>query len=235
MGVGPVGMMTTMHDFLDKVISVEFGSALLGAVAGGAFSILGAWWQSSVSNKAAARAQAEANAQRGFDSLNRLKAHLEAQTFQGIGTGDTRAVWNRELRGMISEAEGPIMLLPDAHKETRSQALMLLHMIKNWNGLPAWQEYQIEVRLLLSEAIKFLGLFVRGSEVPEKRDMTEIVNREIDFHRRQKAHEELEQLTRDGNHGGLDEEDMQRAREIREYLDIPHPAQPSAGEPEAAS
>ncbi|QFQ95554.1 hypothetical protein F9278_04415 [Streptomyces phaeolivaceus] len=224
-----------MNEFLDKLWSMEFGAALIGAVAGGAFSILGAWWQSSVSNKAAALAQAQANAQRGFDALKRLEGHLEAQTFEGMGTGSTRATWNRELRGMIKEAEGPIMLLPDTHKDTRSHALTLLNEIKIWYGLPAWPEYRIEVGLLVAEAVKVLGLFVRGSKTPAKRDMTEVIRQTIDFNKRQDARKELEALNHEAVQSGLSEDGMERARELRDLLGIPHPVSPSPDEPEAAS
>jgi hypothetical protein len=228
-------MMIGMDEFLGKLWSMEFGAALLGAVAGGAFSILGAWWQSRSANKATALTQAQANAQRAFDTLTELRAHLEAQTFQGIGTGDTRAAWNRELRAQIARANSAIMLLPEKHKETRGRALTLLRMIENWEGLPPWPEYKLRTGLLLSEALKYLGLFVRGSDVPEKRDMTQIIAREIEHYQRQQAHRELESLERDAEHSGLDEEDMQRARDLREFLGLPPLPEPSDEDDDTAS
>ncbi|GAA3112527.1 hypothetical protein ACFQ0X_43290 [Streptomyces rectiviolaceus] len=200
-----------------------FGAALLGALAGGAFTILGSWLQARSSNIAAALAQAQANAQRGFDTLTQLKVHLEAQTFQGTGSEESRAAWNRERETLTTTANSTIMLLPDKYKETRDRVLMLLRMIKRWEGLPAWPEYKVATSLLLSEALKFLGLFVRGSDVPEKRDMTEVIARDIEHYRRQEAHRELESLERDAEHSGLDEEDMQRARDLREFLGEHHP------------
>jgi len=187
--------MTAMHDFLDKLWSMEFGIALLGVLTGGGFTILGSWLQSRSSNRAAALAQAQANAQRSFDALTELGALLEAQTFQGMGTGDTRAGWNRDLRSHIARANSAIMLLPDRHEATRSQVLAVLRMLKNWEGLPPWPEYRLRARLLLSEALKFLGLFVRGSGVPKRRGMEEVIAKEIDLYKRQRAQLELESLS----------------------------------------
>ncbi|MGY1502993.1 hypothetical protein ACW4TU_41565 [Streptomyces sp. QTS52] len=219
-----------MNDFWDKVISMEFGAALLGALAGGAFTILGSWLQARSSNKAAALTQAKANAQRGFDFLTQLKVHLEAQTFQGIGSGESRATWNRECETLTTTANSAVMLLPDEYKETRNQVLMLLRTIKRWEGLPPWPEYKLGTSLLLSEALKFLGLFVRGSDVPEKRDMTEVITRDIEHYRRQEAHRELEALNNEGEYGtGLSEESMQRARELEEYLGQSHPPEAPEG------
>ncbi|WP_344522217.1 hypothetical protein [Streptomyces rectiviolaceus] len=155
--------------------------------------------------------------------MTQLKVHLEAQTFQGTGSEESRAAWNRERETLTTTANSTIMLLPDKYKETRDRVLMLLRMIKRWEGLPAWPEYKVATSLLLSEALKFLGLFVRGSDVPEKRDMTEVIARDIEHYRRQEAHRELESLERDAEHSGLDEEDMQRARDLREFLGEHHP------------
>ncbi|MFD4523268.1 hypothetical protein ACFWP7_04900 [Streptomyces sp. NPDC058470] len=224
-----------MHDFLDKLWSMEFGSALLGAVAGGAFSILGAWWQSRSSNKAAARVQAQGYALRAFDTITLLRTHLEAQTFQGRGTAETRAAWNLELRTQFVTAKGAIMLLPDEYEETRKSARAALDMITNFNGLFGWAEYKVATRLLLTEAIKHLGLFVRGSEAPETRDMDAVLTAAIDDYNRERAQKELDSLNAEAERGELDEVDKGEARKIREYLGIPHPVQPSPDEPEVAS
>ncbi|MDQ1042127.1 hypothetical protein QFZ76_000363 [Streptomyces sp. V4I2] len=213
-------MMTAMHDFLGKLWSMEFGAALLGALAGGFFTILGSWWQSRYSDKAAALAQAKANAQRAFDTLTQLRAHLEAQTFLGRGTAETRAAWNRERKTLIATANSAIMLLPDAYKETRGQALMLLRMIKEWYGTPEWREYEVETDVLLSEALKFLGLFVRGSKVPEKRDITGVIAEAIHHYRRVWMTAELEDLARQAEESGLDEEDQERAHQLQQALGI---------------
>ncbi|WP_328450002.1 hypothetical protein OG780_19730 [Streptomyces sp. NBC_00386] len=224
-----------MNEFFDKVWSMEFGAALLGAVAGGAFSILGAWWQTSVSNKATARVQAQGHALRGFEAITTLRAHLEAQTFQGRGTAETRSAWNRELRTQLTTAKSAIMLLPDQYEKTRTPAMTALNMITNFNGLFGWAEYKVATRLLLTESIKHLGLLVRGSEAPEARDMDAVLTQAIDAHSRERAQKALDSLNAAAEHGELDEADKEEARKIREYLGIPHPAQPSADEPEAAS
>ncbi|MFD4413489.1 hypothetical protein [Streptomyces sp. NPDC058476] len=211
-------MMIGMNEFLDKLWSMEFGAALLGALAGGAFTILGSWFQARSANRATALAQAQANAQRAFDTLTELRVYLEAQTFLGRGTHETRAEWNRQRKTLIATANSSIMLLPDVYKETRGPALMLLRMIKEWRGDPEWREYEAETNLLLSEALKFLGLFVRGSAVPEKREMTEVIAETIGQYRRQWMTAELEDLARDAERSGLDEEDQARADQLRHAL-----------------
>lgn len=228
-------MMTAMNEFLDKLWSMEFGAALLGAVAGGAFSILGAWWQSRSSNKAAARVQAQGHALRAFDTITLLGTHLEAQTFQGRGTAETRAAWNLELQTQLVTAKGAIMLLPDEYEETRKSARAALNMITNFDGRFGWAEYKVATRLLLTEAVKHLGLFVRGSEAPETRDMDAVLTKAIDDHNRERAQKELDSLNAAAEHGELDEEDKEEARKIREYLGIPHPVQPSTEETEEPS
>ncbi|MEU1481576.1 hypothetical protein [Streptomyces sp. NPDC005760] len=217
---GLVDMMTAMNDFLDKLWSMEFGAALLGALAGGAFTILGSWLQARSANRATALAQAQANAQRAFDTLTELKVYMEAQTFVGRGTHGTRTEWNRQRKTLITTANSSIMLLPDAYTETRGPALMLLQMIKEWYGDPEWREYEAETNLLLSEALNFLGLFVRGSAVPEKREMTEVIAETLGQYRRKWMTAELEDLAREAENSGLDEEDQERANQLRHALGI---------------
>ncbi|WAU78517.1 hypothetical protein O1Q96_01435 (plasmid) [Streptomyces sp. Qhu-G9] len=219
-----------MNEFLDKLWSMEFGIALLGALVGGGFTLLGSWFQTKSANKATALAQAQANAQRGFDTLTQLKVHLEAQTFQGMGTAETRDAWNRERQTLITTTHSAVMLLPDAYKETRDPVLVLLPMMKEWYGLPPWPEYTVETSVVLAEALKFLGTFVRGSDVPERQALNPVIAKELNQYRRQQAQHELESLERDAERSGLDEEDMQRARDLREFLGLPHPPQPSAGD-----
>jgi hypothetical protein len=219
-------MMTCMHEFLGKLWSMEFGTALMGALAGGAFAILGSWFQSKSSNKAATLAQAQANAKRAFDTLDQLRTLMESQTMQGRGTGESRAAWNRERRAMVGSARSAIMLLPDRYKETRSRSATLLSMLKEWQGLSPWPEYKVETRPLLSETLKYLGHFVRGSKVPEQRDMDEVIAKEVEQYQHAQMRQELEMLNRDAELHGLDEEDMERARKLSEALGIPHPPAP---------
>jgi hypothetical protein len=100
-------------------------------------------------------------------------------------------------------------------------------MIKTWHGLPAWPEYKLETGLVLSEALKFLGLFVRGSKVPETRGMAEVIDKAIDLYRRQEAQRELTQLNEEGERSGLDPEDIERARKLEEFLGLPHSPEPA--------
>jgi hypothetical protein len=220
-------MMTGMSDFWDKLWSMEFGIALLGALVGGAFTILGSAWQTWSANKAAALAQAKANAQRGFDALTQLKAHLEIQTFQGLGTKESRAAWNREREMLVTTANSAIMLLPDEHKDTRLYVEMLLRRIKTWHGMTPWSDYKVETSLLLAEALKFLGLFVRGSDAPERRDMGDAIKQEVEKHRREEARRELDSLLAEEEADGLDQADSRRVHELLDFLDLPYPLESS--------
>ncbi|MFJ6392887.1 hypothetical protein ACIQJT_35435 [Streptomyces sp. NPDC091972] len=209
-----------MNEFVDKLWSMEFGIALLGALVGGGFTILGSWLQARSSNKAAEHIQAKANAQRAFDALTQLKVHLEIQTFRGMGTKETRAAWNREREMLVTTANSTIMLLPDKYKDTRLHVQGLLRQIKTWYGLPPWPEYKLETGLLLSEALKVMGLFVRGSDAPEHRNMTEIIQQEIERDRRERAQRELESLEAEEEAQGLDQEDSARLNELYQFLGV---------------
>jgi hypothetical protein len=173
-------MMSGMHEFLGKLWSMEFGIALLGALVGGGFTLLGSWFQTKSANKAAELIQAKANAQRCFDALTQLKVLLEIQTFAGMGSKDTRAAWNRERERLVTTANSAIMLLPDEHKDTRLRVMWLLSKIEVWYGLPAWPEYKLKTSLLLSEALKVLALFVRGSDAPERRNIDQVITQKIE-------------------------------------------------------
>lgn len=54
--------MTSMNEFLDKLWSMEFGIAMLGALVGGGSTILGSAWQTWSANNATAVAQPQTNA-----------------------------------------------------------------------------------------------------------------------------------------------------------------------------
>ncbi|GGR24070.1 hypothetical protein [Streptomyces aurantiogriseus] len=224
-----------MNEFLDKLWSMEFGIALLGALVGGGFTILGSWLQTRSSNRAAELVQAKANAQRGFDALTQLKVHLEIQTFQGMGTKETRAAWNREREMLVTTANSAVMLLPDEHKDTRFRVTWLLSQIKPWYGLPPWPEYKLETSLLLSEALKILGLFVRGSDAPERRNMAEVIEREIERDKCERARRELDSLLAEDEAHGLDQEDYERINELQMFLGQSGPSEAAAEETESPS
>ncbi|MFC4609740.1 hypothetical protein ACFO9E_18245 [Streptomyces maoxianensis] len=216
-----------MNEILDALWSMEFGAALLGALAGGGFTILGSWWQTKSSNKAASLTLARANAQRAFDAITQLKLFMDSSETVGRGTVQSRGAWNRELRTLLTTARGAIMLLPDEHKETRSRSLSILAMTREWQGHPTWDDYKVETDLLLSETRKYLGSFVRGSEVPEAMNMAEAVQQEVLIHRQSRWSDELESLNLAGEMNELDEEDVERANQLREALGIPHPTPPA--------
>ncbi|WP_223146427.1 hypothetical protein [Streptomyces apricus] len=209
-----------MNGFWDKVISMEFGIALLGALVGGGFTILGSWLQTRSSNRAAELVQAKANAQRAFEALTQLKVHLEIQIFRGMGTKETRAAWNREREMLVTTANSTIMLLPDEHKDTRLHVQGLLQQIKTWYGLPPWPEYKLETGLLLTEALKVMSLFVRGSDAPARRNMAEIIQREIERDKRERAQREMESLEAEEEAQGLDQEDSERLNELYRFLGV---------------
>lgn len=225
--------MTTMNEILDKLWSAEFGIALLGALVGGGFTMLGSWWQTQSSNKAAMRVQAQGHALRGSDAITQLRVHLEAQAFQGRGSTETRAAWNRELRGLLVTARGAIMLLPDEFEGTRDPALEALRKVTSFSGHPAWAEYRLTIGLLLSEALKHLGMFLRGSEAVEARDMDLVLAAAINEQKRKLAEEELNQLIEQAEHMDLTDEEREEARELRDFLGLPHPAAPVAEDPDS--
>lgn len=234
---GPVGMMTGMNDILDALWSMEFGAALMGALAGGGFTMLGSWFQTKSSNKAANLAMAKAHAQRAFDAITQLKLVLESSTITGLGTHRSRDEWNRALRTHLTTARGAIMLLPDEYKETRLPSLMILRMTREYQGRPVWIDYQVETDLLLSEARKYLGSLIRGSEVPKGRDMKEVVEQEVMIQQQARWTEELEHLQLAGEMGQTDAEDAEREDELRGLLQlspIPAPAHPADGTDEDA-
>lgn len=224
-------MMTGMNEILDALWSTEFGAALLGALAGGGFTMLGSYWQTKSGNQAASLALARANAQRAFDTVTQLRVSMAAQAIEGIGTRSSRATWNRERQAFVATASSAVLLLPDEHKETRTQSLKLLRMVGEWHGTPVWDEYTHATFLILNETLKFLGTFVRGSAVPEARDMLEVIRQELETFNQAKMEQELERLNWAAAHNELDENDMERAEELREQLGLPHPT-PSADDAE---
>ncbi|MEV6436306.1 hypothetical protein [Streptomyces anulatus] len=219
-----------MNELWDKLWSVEFGIALLGAVVGGVFTMLGSWWQSKASNKAAARVQAQGHALRGFEAISALRVRLEEQSFQGRGTTQTRDIWNRELMAQLALAKGAVALLPDQHEETRDAAMTSLQMITRFTGIFGWNEYKIATNTLLTEALRHLGRFVRGSKPREARDMDAVLTTAIDDHNREWARKELDALNAEAEHSELDDDAKEEARKIREYLGIPHPPEPSTAD-----
>ncbi|MFG3488519.1 hypothetical protein [Streptomyces sp. NPDC047972] len=222
-----------MNEILDMLWSKEFGIALLGALVGGGFTMLGSWWQTRSSNKAAMRVQAQGHALRGSDAITQLRVHLEAQTFQGRGSTETRAAWNRERRGLLVTARGAIMLLPDEFEGTRNPALDALGKVESFSGYSAWAEYRLATGLLLSEALKHLGMFLRGSEAVEARDMDLVLAAAIDAHKRQLAQKELDSLNERVEYMDLTDEEREEARELRDFLGLPHPPAPAAEDPES--
>ncbi|MCX5234430.1 hypothetical protein OG824_04175 [Streptomyces prunicolor] len=196
----------------------DFWIALVGALVGGGFTMLGAALQTRSTDKAAALAQTKANAQRSFDALIQFKALLGIQTFQGMGSKDTRAAWNREREVLITTASSALMLLPDAHRDIRIRVEKLLHQIKIWQGWPPWSEYKLETDLLVSEALNVLSRFVRGSEAPELRDMVKIVQQEMKRDKRERAQRELDALEGQDEADGLSQDESERLSELQRYL-----------------
>ncbi|WP_350241991.1 hypothetical protein [Streptomyces microflavus] len=215
--------MTGMNDILDALWSMEFGAALLGALAGGGFTMLGSWLQSKSGSKAATLALARANAQRAFDTMTQFMIVMTAQEIEGIGTRSSRAAWNRERATLVTMARSAVALLPDEYKATRSRTQHLLSLLGEWRGTPVWDEYKLGTGVILTETIRTLGTFVRGSAVPEPRDVQALIRQELAAHRKTEAEQELERLNWAAANQELDEDDMERAEELREQLGIPHP------------
>ncbi|MFC8257535.1 hypothetical protein ACWEAF_32255 [Streptomyces sp. NPDC005071] len=80
--------------------------------------------------------------------------------------------------------------------------------------------------VVLAETIRTLGTFVRGSAVPEPRDVEEIIRQELATFKQTQMEQELETLNWAAAHNELDADDVERAHELRETLGIPHPSPP---------
>ncbi|MDR6981270.1 hypothetical protein J2X68_008013 [Streptomyces sp. 3330] len=89
--------------------------------------------------------------------------------------------------------------------------------------LPNGENTKWRRTFLLSEALKFLGLFVRGSKVPDRRDITGVIAEAIHHYRRVWMTAELEDLARQAEESGLDEEDRERAHQLEQALGILSP------------
>ncbi|MFF5362961.1 hypothetical protein ACFY4I_26810 [Streptomyces scabiei] len=103
-----------MNEFLDKLWSMDFGIALLGALVGGAASIGGAWMQSHFANKASRETLAKGSATAAYDALGTIKELMAGKSFDGAGTTEARADWNRERNALVMRAMGAADLLPSA-------------------------------------------------------------------------------------------------------------------------
>ncbi|MFD4005119.1 hypothetical protein [Streptomyces rubiginosohelvolus] len=222
-----------MNGILDALWSMEFGAALLGALAGGGFTMLGSWFQARSSNRAANLAMAKAHAQRAFDAITQLKLILDSSTITGLGTHRSRDEWNRELRTHLTAARGAIMLLPNEYRETRLPSLMILRMTREYQGSPVWIDYQVGTDILLSEVRSYLGSLIRGSAVPKGRDMKQAVEHEVMIQQQARWAEELQHLQLAGEMGQTDADDAEREDELRGLLQLPaipapnHPADDS--------
>ncbi|MFI6606866.1 hypothetical protein [Streptomyces sp. NPDC050507] len=216
-----------MSFFSDLWDNTELVSGFIGAVVGGGFTMFGSWFQTKSSNKAADLALARANAQRAFDTVTQFKIAMTSQQIKGIGTESSRDAWNREQQTLVTVTSSAVALLPNEHKATRSRGLELLGMLREWHGTPVWNEYTLATDVILAETLTCLGTFVRGSDVPEPRDVRMLIRQKLAAFKRTEAEQELARLEWTAEQNGLGEDDMARAERLREELGLPHPTPPA--------
>ncbi|MEU3948175.1 hypothetical protein [Streptomyces sp. NPDC029526] len=212
-----------MNDFLDKLWSMEFGAALAGAFVGGIASIAGAWMQSRFSNKASRETLAKASATTAYEALGTIKEMMAGKSFQGAGTPEARAEWNRERSVLVIRAMGAANLLPKSQEQRRTQARKAMSLIKDWDGLMLWSDHAAVTHLLVSEARKQLGTFVRDEKAPPVRNMEAVTQEELKRLRRERLIDRLKDLEREGAERGLDDpEDIEEANQIKAELGVQH-------------
>ncbi|CAL9456294.1 hypothetical protein SUDANB15_02527 [Streptomyces sp. enrichment culture] len=210
-----------------NAITSDFGTGLLGALVGGGFTLAGTWLQSRSSEKAAELAHSRATAQRALEIVSTFAVTVQRQTYQEHGTHEDREKWNREVMAQETAITAVLSLLPDDQKETRNECLDLLGGVKRWYGEEVWWEYQIRTTLFLGQMAVWLAALARGSKPPQHQDMDRIADEKVAERRRAELRYELELLDEEGERRGLDPDQVERAREIREELGLPQPSQPA--------
>ncbi|MEU5709933.1 hypothetical protein [Streptomyces flaveolus] len=216
-------MMIGMHEFLDKLWSMDFGIALLGAVVGGAASIAGAWLQSHFANKASRETLAKGSATTAYEALGTIRELMAGKSFVGTGTPEARAEWNRERTVLVLRAMGATNLLPKTQERRRTQARKAMSLMKDWDGLTRWSDHAAVTRLLISEARKQLGTFIQDEKEPPVRDMEAVVRQELERLHRERLINRLQSLERQGEENGLDDpEDIAEHAEICAELGVQH-------------
>ncbi|MFI1409397.1 hypothetical protein ACH4Y0_05625 [Streptomyces sp. NPDC020707] len=192
----------------------DFWIALIGALVGGSFTLLGTWLQGKSGDKAAHVAQTRATAQRGVEAATTLAITIQRQTYRDHGTFEDREGWGRELMAHQSNLTALLGLLPDDQRATREQVFVLLDGVQNWDGREVWAEYRIRTTLILGEMAVWLVSLARGSETPEPKDMTPIIEDRILNHRQAELEHERETLLMQAEMYELDESDRERVGEI---------------------
>ncbi|CAL9441141.1 hypothetical protein SUDANB146_04269 [Streptomyces sp. enrichment culture] len=202
-----------------NAITSDFGTGLIGALVGGGFTLLGTWLQSRSGDAAAHLAQTRATAQRGVEAATTLAITIQRQTYREHGTFEDREGWGRELMAHQSNLTALLGLLPDDQRDTRDRVLDLLDGVQYWDGREVWEEYRIRTTSFLGEMAAWLVALARGSEPPERRDMTQVVAEQILDHRLGGLEDEREALVKRAEMYELDAEEHERLREIDAALE----------------
>ncbi|WP_328683158.1 hypothetical protein [Streptomyces sp. NBC_00343] len=212
-----------MHDFWDKVWSMQFGAALAGAVAGGAASIAGAWIQSFFSNRTSQETLAKGSATTAYEALGTIRELMAGKSFIGAGTSEARIEWNRERTVLVLRAMAAANLLPKSQDQRRTQARKAMKLIQDWDGLTRWSDHEAATQILISEAMEQLGTFVQGEEAPPVRDVEAVVRQELERRRRERLISRLKELEQEGERDGLeDADDVEEANRIKAELGVQH-------------
>ncbi len=203
-------MMTAMN---------EFWIALMGALFGGGFTLLGTWLTSKSGDKAAHVAQTRATAQRGVEAATTLAITIQRQTYRDHGTFEDREGWGRELMAHQSNLTALLGLLPDDQRAIRDQVFALLDGVQNWDGQEVWAEYRIRTTIVLGEMAVWLVTLARGSETPEPKELEPIIEERILDHRQAELEHERETLIMNAELYELDPQDHERVGEIDAALE----------------
>ncbi|WP_327131998.1 hypothetical protein OG311_13490 [Streptomyces sp. NBC_01343] len=210
-------------ELIEKLLTSNFGSALLGAIIGGVASLLGASRQAKSANKTARETLDQATARSAYETLGQLRELLAEQAFEGRGTTESRGKWNRESRVLLLRAAGAANLLPESEKQRRAQIHNALRLIPDWNGLEAWQVHQRRVEIPLREAREQLKSYILGSEAPPVRDIAQVVSDTLAEEQRQSMIALMIELEERGEREGLDEpEDIETYEELQAALGVQH-------------
>ncbi|MGW7499140.1 hypothetical protein ACWGKA_33295 [Streptomyces luteogriseus] len=212
---------------MDFLTDENFLTALLGAFVGGGFTLVGVWFQTRSSNKAAERAHTRETARQALATITALATYAQRRTYIDHGTFEDREEWNHELETQRSTLVSLLALLPDSEIKTRSRCMDLLVAIKPWER-KVWPEYRIYATFHLAEMGLWLAALARGSKPPRESDVLKEAEIRVISLRRAALEYELADLEQRAEDYGLGPEEMQRAEEIRAELASPALALPVA-------
>jgi len=218
-------MMTGMNEFL---------IALMGALVGGGFTLLGTRLQGRSGDKAAHLAHTRDVAQRAVEAVTTVAITIQRQTYQRHGTFEDREGWGRELMAHQSNLTALLALLPDDQREARRRVFDLLEGVGHWDGTEVWEHYRIRTTLHLGEMANLLAALARGSELPDYQDIGLVADERILNYRQAELEDERETLVIRAEQYELDQEEHARVTEIDAELEEIKQSRSALGQPDQA-